>query len=857
MAPATRARPTPTAFLLHLIALVEQEQLAEEHESSLLLTETPLSVLVRAGLALTNLSPASNGTSIGLGGKTLVELGKNGAFHSDARFGPHDFRVGDLARVRNGTSAAGTSAGAAGKRKGGGGKGKEKGKDGEDEPGIDAVVYKVGNEKITLVLDDKRDDDPDQGGFEWSDKITILKVTNPSTFTRQIHFLRQAIKRIEASDPDRSVDGNMPPVVDDDAESSSMGDEEEEVQARDPSAAPERPSLSPLLSVLLGLSPPTLASDRSFTSSNLTFFDPKLNPSQQEAVSFALASNEVAMIWGPPGTGKTQTLVEIIRQLVVRQNLRVLVCGASNLSVDNILLRLSSPPPSPDVPSIPLTRLGHPARILHSLTSHTLDAQSVSTDANALVQDIRSDLVTVSNRLADRDKKTRLRGSERKKAWDEVKALRKDMRKRVFGITKEVLGDKRVVLGTTHGAGGRVLDRMGEFDVAIIDEAAQATEPSCWIPILRGKKLILAGDHLQLPPTLKSVSSSSFPSSSTLPSLGPSPLSLSRTLETTLFARLLSLHGPSIRRMLNVQYRFNDKIGQFPSRMLYDGELQADDSVKDRKLEDLLATEDESEALEDLNEPIVFFDTAGLAMYERSSESGGYGSESKSNENEAEIVLNYVKFLVSSKIPPSSISLISPYSSQVLLLSQTISPLYPEIEIGSIDSNQGRENDVVVMSLVRSNETGEVGFLKEMRRLNVAMTRPRRQLVVVGDSDTLKKGADERQKKAKRDKEPRQSGKKGRGEQKNTEAPEARTSDGPTAVGVKEGVNAEGSSSSEQEDDGEEGAPGDENETIERAGDAAGQRRPESAKRVTGASYLKEWIEWLEENAYVRSPLDS
>ena len=162
----------------------------------------------------------------------------------------------------------------------------------------------------------------------------------------------------------------------------------------------------------------------------------------------------------------------MIRQLVLNQQLRVLVCGASNLSVDNILLRLSQPCPSAisPIPPIPLTRLGHPARILSSLTSHTLDSQSSLTDASSLVEDIKSDLLALNQELNNRDKKTRLRGSERKKKWDEVRELRKDMRKRLGGVEKEVLGGKMVVLGTTHGAGGKVLDREEEFDVVIIDE---------------------------------------------------------------------------------------------------------------------------------------------------------------------------------------------------------------------------------------------------------------------------------------------------------------------------------------------------------------------------------------------------
>ncbi|GAA5842966.1 hypothetical protein JCM5353_001026 [Sporobolomyces roseus] len=745
---------SPLSFLSHLIHLVELELSAEESQSTLLLSSSPLSLLQRSGLALLNLSPSF---SVGLGGKQLVELTRSNAWHTDNRFGPHDFRVGDLARIEL--------------TGGGEKKGISKGKEKEGTEGRDAVVYKVGNEKIVLVLQEDKNEE-ESGILEWAEKVNILKVATPSTFTRQIFFLRKAIRLFEA------------------CEGSGGGGE---------SAAP-----SPLLSVLLGLSDPTLnKEDPALKQANLKWFDEGLNESQREAVEFCLRSNEVGMVWGPPGTGKTQTLVELIRQLVLNQQLRVLVCGASNLSVDNILLRLSQPCPtsSTPIPPIPLTRLGHPARILSSLTSHTLDAQSSLTDASSLVQDIKSDLLLLNEELANRDKKTRLKGSERKKKWDEVKELRKDMRRRMGGVEKEVLGGKLIVLGTTHGAGGKVLDREQEYDVVIIDEAAQATEPACWIPIMRGKKLILAGDHLQLPPTLKSVSSSSTSSSSSSFSYSsnPTPLTLSHTLETTLFSRLLRLHGEKLRKMLKVQYRFNSKINEFPSKTLYGSELVPDETVMERKLGDLLEDEDGGgggEDEEDLNEQVVFFDTAGLAMYERSAEEGsGYGSESKSNENEAEIVLNYVKFLIKARIPTSSISIISPYSSQVLLLSSLIHPLYPEIEIGSIDSNQGRENDVIIISLVRSNESGEIGFLKEMRRLNVAMTRARRQLVVVGDSETLRKGGE------------------------------------PSSSTKKKGKEKKGKSQQEGEEE-------------------------ESDEKMNGARFVKEWMDWLEVNAYVRTPED-
>ncbi|GAA5969525.1 hypothetical protein JCM8115_000418 [Rhodotorula mucilaginosa] len=689
------AATPPAEFLERLLELVQKERAAEESESSLLLSNAPTSVLERSGLALGNLSGQ---TSVGLGGRLLIELSRPPAYHTSSAFPPHDFRPGDLARLKQ-QGAAGGSGRKAAKAASKDDKGKGKV---QEEDGMDGVVYKTTSTKIVLAVDEPPDD------FVLPERIQIIKVANPTTFVRQEFFLRRALRKLEAAEP-----------------------------------------LSPLLSVLLGQQKPTV--QKRSDAAPLQLIDENLNDSQKEAVDFALSSEEVALIWGPPGTGKTQTLVEIIRQCV-RAEQSVLVCGASNLAVDNILARLSVPHPNFSQP-IPLTRVGHPARVLAGLGRHTLDAQLASSDTSALLDDIKKDLETLENQLRNGTGKTRVKGSERKKMWEEVRELRKEFRKRQGGVVSEVVSKAKLVLATTHGAGGRSLDRF-EFDVVIIDEAAQATEPACWIPVLKGKKLILAGDHLQLPPTLKSsnrltkaLSSKSAKASKetkdlavaeAVPGAQQGKLALSPDLEVTLFSRLLALHGPTVRRMLQVQYRFNDKINSFPSKTLYNGELVAADGVRDRKLSDLDGVEPD----EDLDEPVVFLDTAGQAMYERAAEDGSFGSESKSNENEADIVQKYVGTLISAGVPPTSISIISPYNSQVVLIASSVHPQYPEIEVNSVDSCQGRENDVVIISLVRSNEEGEVGFLRELRRLNVSMTRPRRHLVVVGDSETVSKGSE-------------------------------------------------------------------------------------------------------------------
>jgi DNA polymerase alpha-associated DNA helicase A len=270
--------------------------------------------------------------------------------------------------------------------------------------------------------------------------------------------------------------------------------------------------LTPLIRVLLGISPPS----EKFPIAELKFFDESLNPSQREAVKFALESREVACIHGPPGTGKTHTLIEIIRQLTSplehsdnEKQKRILVCGASNLSVDNILERLLAIPSPEKGKRTPLsaTRIGHPARVManQGVLEATLEVKANKSDQAALAKDVKSEIESTLDVLAGKGKGSKKpRGSERKKMWEEVKALRKEYRQREGGVVKTVLGESQVVLATCHSAGSRQL-RDHKFDVVIIDEATQALEAVCWIPIFKARKLILAGDPMQLPPTILSI----------------------------------------------------------------------------------------------------------------------------------------------------------------------------------------------------------------------------------------------------------------------------------------------------------------------------------------------------------------
>lgn len=266
---------------------------------------------------------------------------------------------------------------------------------------------------------------------------------------------------------------------------------------------------------------------------------------------------------------------------------------------------------------------------------------------------------------------------------------------------------------------------------------------------------MLAGDHLQLPPTIKSINSKTAkkaPASRDISNDGVAALTVEDSnalkaaplsLETTLFDRLLSLHGSKLKRMLTTQYRMHETIMRFPSQALYDDKLVAADAVKLRLLKDLpYAVQD----TEDTTEPLVFWDTQGSDFGEKTEDDDGPAkarssllAESKVNELEALIVRGHVKSLVDAGVKAEDIAIITPYNGQLALLSQTLKERFPGIELGSVDGFQGREKEAVIVSLVRSNPEREVGFLGEKRRLNVAMTRPKRHLCVIGDSETISK----------------------------------------------------------------------------------------------------------------------
>ena len=414
--------------------------------------------------------------------------------------------------------------------------------------------------------------------------------------------------------------------------------------------------LTPLIRILFGHSGPSSVprddKDLQDATGEIDWVNPSLNDSQKTAIRFALASREVALIHGPPGTGKSHSVTELILQLLKRK-LRILVCGPSNISVDNLVERLSPH-------KVPMVRVGHPARLLPSVLNHSLDVLSRTSEAAVIVQDIRKEM---DAKLAS-VRKTRS-GRERRVVYDDLKQLRQDYRQRERRCVDELLRSSNVVLATVHGAGGYDL-KNEQFDVVIIDEASQALEAQCWVPLISAKKVVLAGDHLQLPPTIKSSQPKASSSSKVKEIVDKSRNSIK--LEVTLFDRLLSLHGPSIKKMLTTQYRMHEKIMEFPSQEMYESKLIAAESVKTRLLKDLEYGVKETD---DTVEPVVFWDTQG--EFPEKAESAVDGKEAKkrsladsrSNEMEAMLVRLHVSRLVDAGVMPEDIAVITPYNAQV------------------------------------------------------------------------------------------------------------------------------------------------------------------------------------------------
>ncbi|MCA9139295.1 MAG: AAA family ATPase [Planctomycetales bacterium] len=427
-------------------------------------------------------------------------------------------------------------------------------------------------------------------------------------------------------------------------------------------------------------------------------FRSDLNPPQQDAVRFALASPDVAILHGPPGTGKTTTLAEVIYQAVERGD-RVLACAPSNTAVDNLLERLVAMMPN-------VLRVGHPARVFESLRGHTLDELVDADPSSDVIRDMRRELDELM-RSASRSHRGRDARKRRSLLYSTAGDLRSQIRSLERSVVRGIIDSSDVICTTTTIDEDLLGDAM--FDVVVIDEACQCTESSVWQAILRADMVVMAGDHCQLPPTVLSDQAAA------------------EGMRDSMMHRLIEREGKSIYRRLTVQYRMNQAIMEFSSREFYDGSLIADNSVVDHKLCDLPNVV--SSELTDT--PLMFIDTAGANLNEQLESDG----ESKLNPGEGKLVVRLATELLDAGIQREQIAIIAPYAAQVRWLRNRME--LRDVEIDTVDGFQGREKEVVLITLTRSNESGEIGFLGDTRRTNVALTRARRKLIVIGDSATL------------------------------------------------------------------------------------------------------------------------
>lgn len=437
---------------------------------------------------------------------------------------------------------------------------------------------------------------------------------------------------------------------------------------------------------------------------DLFFQHPDLNPSQNSAVQQVLATQDIALLHGPPGTGKTTTLIKAIAALLKNNNRQILVVAPSNTAVDLLTERL-------DGAGILVTRIGNPVKVSDHLQELTLDSRIDRHNANKDIKSLQKQ-VRVYTEMAQKYKRNfgRAEREQRKALFDEAYRIRKDVDKIQDFIVADILDRSQVITATLVGANQDVI-RNRRYETVVIDEAGQALEPACWIPILKADKLVLAGDHCQLSPTIKSTKS------------------MGNKLSNTLFEKLIN-NCPQAVSLLDIQYRMNEHIMNYPSSALYGGRLKADSTVAHWTL------------VND-TEPIVYIDTAGAGFEETESDGA------ICNAGEASFLKSHLKTCIESWSQSSpmekwpSIGIIAPYRKQVSILKEILEqdeelrPYAAIIKVQTIDSFQGQEKDIIYISLTRSNNEQQIGFLSDVRRMNVAMTRAKKKLVVIGDSATI------------------------------------------------------------------------------------------------------------------------
>ena len=450
-------------------------------------------------------------------------------------------------------------------------------------------------------------------------------------------------------------------------------------------------SSSPLIPILTG------SKKASFDKNIADYSNSNLNDSQVKAINKMLSANELAILHGPPGTGKTTTLVAAIQALVKKQEKPLLACAASNTAVDLLTEKLVKA-------GVKVMRVGHPERVSAEVQSVTMDSLVANHPMAKEIKNLRKQAREYKN-LAHKYKRNFgfAEREQRRLLFDEAKKITKEIEKIEAYILDDIRTKVQVITGTLIGINQFSVRKM-QFSTVVIDEAGQALEPACWIPIVKAKRVIFAGDHQQLPPTVKSREA------------------FKMGLSTTLLDIVMRKKG--VDSLLNVQYRMNSKIMQFSNIWFYNNQLQAHESNAEHLLDD---------------SPITFIDTAGSGF----EESLNPDTLSTENKEEAAFAVKYLQNLqynlsMNGILPQEyTVGIISPYRAQVELLRELWTNEEDKIKISTIDGFQGQERDLIIISLVRSNPKSEIGFLSDYRRMNVALTRARKKLVVIGDSSTI------------------------------------------------------------------------------------------------------------------------
>ena len=425
---------------------------------------------------------------------------------------------------------------------------------------------------------------------------------------------------------------------------------------------------------------------------------PWLNASQEKAVNQVLCAKEVAVVHGPPGTGKTTTLVEAVYETLHREN-QVMVAAQSNTAVDWIAEKLVDR-------GIPVLRIGNPTRVNDKMLAFTYERRFEAHSDYPELWQIRKTIREMTGRLRKSGRE------DRERLHNQLTKLRVRATGLEIRIDTELFTEARVIACTLVGAASRVLERK-RFSSLFIDEAAQAIEAACWIAISRADRVILAGDHCQLPPTIKCIEAARG--------------GLGRTL-----LEKVVLHKPETVSLLKIQYRMHEDIMRFPSRWFYHDELEAAPEVKYR-------------GILDFDTPVSWIDTSELDLQEKAVAEG----TGRLNTGEAELLVrelkNYMERIGIRRILEEHIDfgVISPYRAQVHYLRHLLKkepffrPCRRLITVHTVDGFQGQERDVIMISLVRANEKGQIGFLRDLRRMNVAITRARMKLLILGEAVTL------------------------------------------------------------------------------------------------------------------------